>query len=117
MRNPELICLNPLIDEKITKPMCADLIAGAGIRLPVMYSQGFRNNNCIGCAKATSIVYWARTRHYYPEQFNRMAALSRKLNVRLTRIKGERSFIDEIPEDFDWSAKDKGKSIECGVTC
>lgn len=117
MRNPELILLQPLIEEKITKPMCAEIVSGAGIELPVLYKQGFRNNNCICCAKVTSIVYWARMRHFYPEQFQRMAELSRRLGARLTRIKGVRVFLDEIPLDFDWRKGGKEKSVECGVTC
>ncbi len=100
-----------------TKPMCAQIIAGAGIALPAMYGMGFSNNNCICCVKATSIVYWARCRHYFPEIFQRTAELARRLGVRLTRLKGVRIFIDEIPADFDWQKKDRSKAIECGVGC
>ena len=115
--NPEMKLLNPLIDARITKPMCAALIEGAGITLPIMYQLGFLNNNCICCVKATSIVYWARCRHYFPEIFWRMAELSRRIGCRLTRLKGKRIFIDEIPADFDWQKKERGKQAECGVLC
>lgn len=70
--NPEARLLRPLEDARITKPECAQLVEGAGIELPVMYRLGFKNNNCICCVKATSIVYWARCRHHFPEQFARM---------------------------------------------
>jgi hypothetical protein len=33
-------------------------------------------------------------------RFERMAKLARDLDVRLTRIAGERRFIDEIPSDW-----------------
>lgn len=115
--NPEVRLLSPLIDAKITKPDCALLIEGAGIELPVMYKLGFSNNNCIACAKATSIVYWARTRHYFPEQFARMDELSYRLGCRLTRLKGKRIFLRDIPPDFDWQKKDRSRDIECGVLC
>lgn len=115
-QNPEVNLLVPLVDNGITKPMCADLVSGAGIETPAMYLLGFSNNNCIGCAKATSIVYWARTRHFFPDQFVRMSELSRRLGCRLTRLKGVRIFLDEIPLDIDWSKKDRGKT-ECSLLC
>ncbi len=115
--NPEIRLINPLAKAGITKPECALLVSGAGIALPTMYGLGFANNNCICCVKATSIVYWARCRFYFPEQFQRMAVLSRRLGCRLTRLKGVRIFIDEIPADFDWHKKDRSRAIECGVGC
>lgn len=115
-QNPEIELYVPLINFGITKPQCAEMIEAAGIKQPIMYEMGFKNNNCIGCAKATSVFYWARTRHYFPEQFSRMAELSRRLGCRLTRIKGQRIFIDEIPDDFDWRRKDRS-TIECSLLC
>lgn len=114
--NPDVLLLPVLGLEGITKTECAALVAGAGITLPAMYRLGFRNNNCICCAKATSIVYWARCRHYFPEQFWRMARLSRRLGCRLTRLKGVRIFLDEIPADIDWQKKERER-IECGPLC
>lgn len=115
--NPEIRLLRPLEESGLTKADCAAFIEGAGIELPVMYGLGFSNNNCIGCVKATSIVYWARTRHHFPDEFARTAELSRRLGCRLTRLKGKRIFIDEIPADFDWQKKDRSKQVECGVLC
>lgn len=117
LNNPEIRLLRPLEAERITKAMCAQLIAGAGIAPATMYQMGFKNNNCICCAKATSIIYWARCRYYFLAEFSRMAELSRRLGCRLTRYKGKRIFIDEIPLDFDWQKVDRSKAIECGVSC
>lgn len=97
---PEMKIETPLIDRKLTKASCLSMIDSAGIKLPPMYALGFQNNNCIPCVKATSPAYWALVRKQFPEQFNRMAKLSRELNVRLCRIKDERRFIDEIPADW-----------------
>lgn len=116
-QNPEVRLLTPLIDAQITKPMCGQLVEGMGIALPVMYGMGFANNNCIACAKATSISYWARTRHFFPEQFYRMAELSRRIGCRLTRLKGVRIFLDEIPADYDWRTKKDRSQIDCGLWC
>lgn len=99
MNYPEMQIETPLIDAGITKEACLAMIAGASIEIPAMYKLGFQNNNCIPCVKATSPNYWALMRKAFPEQFDRMAKLSRELDVRLTRIKGERCFIDEIPLD------------------
>ena len=97
---PEMRILTPLIDAQLDKRACLALIQGAGIKTPIMYDLGFHNNNCIPCVKATSPNYWALVRREFPEQFARMAALSRSLGVRLTRIKNVRIFIDEIPADW-----------------
>lgn len=96
---PELTILTPLIERGITKEACLAMVERAGIRLPPMYALGFHNNNCIPCVKATSPDYWALVRLHFPAEFERMAALSRELDVRLCRLNGERSFIDEIPID------------------
>jgi hypothetical protein len=116
-QNPEVNLLTPLIDAGITKADCAIMVEfGEMIELPVMYKLGFKNNNCIACAKATSIAYWARTRHFFPAEFNRMAELSRRLGCRLTRLHGHRIFIDEIPADYDWQKRDRS-DIDCGLWC
>lgn len=101
---PEMKIETPLIDAGLTKANVLALVAGAGIALPVMYGLGFHNNNCIPCVKATSPAYWALIRQHFPAEFERMAALSRKLGARLTILRREggqniRGFIDEIPLD------------------
>jgi len=93
----EMTIKTPLIERGINKAACLAMIQNAGIALPPMYALGFQNNNCIPCVKATSPSYWALVRKNFPAEFERMAKLSRELDVRLCRIDGERSFIDEIP--------------------
>lgn len=99
-RWPKLETRAPLIKQGLTKQSCLAIIERAGVAPPAMYALGFVNNNCIPCPKATSPNYYAAIRLHFPEQFARMAKLSRKLNVRLTRIADERVFIDEIPADW-----------------
>lgn len=96
---PDLTCRFPLIERGLTKAACLDMIIRAGIKPPLTYALGFPNANCIPCVKATSPAYWALVRMHFPEHFDRMAKLSRELDARLTRIKNERCFIDEIPLD------------------
>lgn len=90
----------PLIDAGLTKQAVLAMVQSRGVDLPKMYKLGFHNNNCIPCVKATSPDYWALVRKTHPEQFELMVKLSRELGVRLCRIKGERSFIDEIPDNW-----------------
>lgn len=96
---PDIDGYFPLIERGITKAGCLAMIEKAGIKPPVTYAMGFPNANCIPCCKATSPAYWALVRKHFPAEFERMAILSRKLNVKLSRINGERVFIDEIPTD------------------
>lgn len=96
---PEMTIETPLIERGLTKAACLDMVQRAGIKLPPLYALGFQNNNCLPCVKATSPAYWALVRQHFPDKFDRMAKLSRELDVRLCRINDVRSFIDEIPLD------------------
>jgi hypothetical protein len=97
---PELTIRTPLIDAGLTKASTLQMVLDAGIAIPIPYLLGFHNNNCKTCVKATSPDYWSLVRKSYPEDFERMVALSHKLDVRLSRIKDERVFIDDIPADW-----------------
>jgi hypothetical protein len=87
----------PLIERGINKAACLALIQQAGIAPPRVYALGFLNANCIPCVKAQSPSYWALVRKHYPDDFKRMAKLSRELGVTLARMQGVRVFIDDIP--------------------
>jgi len=99
MNYPELTIITPLIDRGLDKAACLEMVARAGIKVPPLYALGFQNNNCLPCVKATSPAYWALVRKHFPDKFERMAKLSRELDVRLCRLGDVRSFIDEIPAD------------------
>ena len=53
-------------------------------------------------------------RRDFPEVFQRRCEQSRELNVRLTRFKGERIFLDELPEDYMAGGLE---NISCGPDC
>lgn len=115
---PELKQRAPLIEAGIKKKDSHAILMQHGIKRPVVYDIGMPNGNCIGCVKATSPNYWALIRKEFPEVFARRAEQSRRFGkdgVRLTRINGERVFIDEIPED--WPTKVKGGMGGCGFHC
>ncbi|MBK8772715.1 MAG: hypothetical protein IPM06_20125 [Rhizobiales bacterium] len=98
----ELTVAAPLLDAGITKEGTLAIVQRDGIDLPRSYAMGFPNANCLGtgCGKATSPDYWALYRLHFPENFARTAAYARKIGAKLTRIRGVRCFIDEIP--LDW---------------
>jgi hypothetical protein len=113
--HPELTCEWVLIESFVRKVDCHRIVREAGIEQSAMYRLGFEHNNCLGCVKATSPAYWARTRLHFPEVFERRARQSRDIGARLVRIEGERVFLDEIPADFPVDGPDG--NIECGPFC
>jgi hypothetical protein len=79
-----------------------------------MYKLGFKNNNCIGCVKATSPAYWSHVRKHFPEVFERRARVSREIGAKLVRIDGKRVFLDEMP---DGRYGQVTENISCGPQC
>jgi hypothetical protein len=70
-QNSNIKPLYPLIEMKMTKQMCAELLLMNRIRLPKMYELGYHNNNCIGCVKGGK-GYWNMIRKDFPEHFDKM---------------------------------------------
>lgn len=111
-----------LIDAGMTKQDCFEMVKKTGIKLPAVYSTGSRfgtgypNANCIGCVKATSPTYWNHVRETFPEVFKARAELSREIGCKLTRYKGQRIFLDELPPDARGRSM-KTMKVECGITC
>jgi hypothetical protein len=110
-----------LIENGVTKQACFKMLQSAGIGLPLRYLQGFLNNNCLCCVKASSIAYWIRERRINPEAFARRARQSRAINCRLTRWKNKRIFLDEIPPDSEipkrFFKKSAQENVSCGPEC
>ena len=81
----------PLIENRLTKEMCAGMLLENNIKIPRMYELGFHNNNCIGCVKG-GMGYWNRIREHFPEHFKKMAELERQVEV--SCING--TYLDEL---------------------
>lgn len=111
---PDLRVETPLIDRGINKAACLAMILSAGIAPPRTYEMGFPNANCIPCCKAQSPSYWALVRKEFPDQFERMTQISRRLGAKLARIDGERIFIDEVPLDHKVT---QAIAPECDFLC
>lgn len=105
----------PLMERGLEHSDCLSMVRDAGIELPVMYSLGYQHNNCIGCCKATGQGYWNKIREDFPEAFERMAAESRRLGVRIIRIKEKRAFLDELqPGTGNYQEEPE---VQCGIFC
>ena len=108
----------PLIELGLRKADTHAILKQHGVKRPYVYEIGMPNGNCLCCVKATSPNYWAHQRKHFPDVFARRAEQSRRFGkdgVRLTRIKGKRIFIDEIPAD--WPTDIKGSFGGCGFHC
>jgi len=105
-----------LLDRRVTKDQCYQIIKSAGLKLPRIYSLGYPNANCIGCVKATSPTYWSLVRDNHPEVFAARAEQSRRLGVRLVRVNNQRIFLDEMPVGAT-GAPLKNMDFECGLFC
>lgn len=106
---------SPLIDRGLKHADCLAMVSDAGIDLPAMYKLGYHHNNCVGCVKATGQGYWNKIRQDFPDHFDRMAAESRRLGVRLIRIDDKRAFLDELQQGTgDYQSEPE---IQCGIFC
>ncbi len=106
-----------LIDAKISKQDCMDIIVAAGIEPPAAYALGYPNANCRGCVKMTSPTGWNLVRRVDPEVFASRAEQSRRLGAKLVRHKGKRIYLDELPADAQGRPLKSLRMPDCGSFC
>lgn len=105
-----------LIDEKLSKFDCFQIVIEAGVKLPEIYSLGYPNANCIGCVKATSPTYWNHVRKMHPDEFKQRAEQSRDIGARLVRVNGERIFLDQLSPN-ERGGNMHNMQLDCGIFC
>ena len=110
----------PLIDKGLTKQDCLAMIQNAGIELPEMYKLGYKNNNCMGCVKASSPAYWKKIKIDFPKRFEMMRAFEIMTGASIckTTIDGKadvRIKLDQLPEHI--KPMDDSVDIQCGIFC
>lgn len=83
---PDTKPIYPLLMYGMNKQDCIDYINREGIRVPMAYSLGFLNNNCLktGCIQG-GIGYWQKMHEDMPDLYDKMASLEHEL----TNAKGE----------------------------
>jgi hypothetical protein len=100
----------PLIERELTKEDCHGMSRKLGVRRPMMYDLGYRNNNCIGCVKG-GMGYWNRIRVDFPEVFAERAKQEREVGH--TCIKG--IYLDELDPK---AGRIEDEIMEdCGIYC
>ena len=116
--NPEVILATPLIKENLSKSDCLEIVASAGIEIPMMYKLGYKNNNCIACCKGAK-GYWNKIRIDFPEYFDRMAKmesdLGATLNIMNVNGKRKRVSLNDLPPDAGNYKSEL--PISCGLLC
>jgi 3'-phosphoadenosine 5'-phosphosulfate sulfotransferase (PAPS reductase)/FAD synthetase len=142
--NPELKSRFPLIEQSISKNDCYYILDALGLDLPYMYKLGYRNANCTGCVKATSMGYWAAIREDFPDIYEWYAKFERKIGKKDDNGKPagmalnkkyipcpyckdkscdkcnddgkfrQRVFLDELPKD---QKPTRNISFTCGYSC
>jgi 3'-phosphoadenosine 5'-phosphosulfate sulfotransferase (PAPS reductase)/FAD synthetase len=108
----------PLIEAGLTKSDCLAMIERAGIQLPVMYELGYHNNNCIGCPKGGK-GYWNKIRRDFPDVFERMSELQRRLGNGSGFWPNPNSDGRLVLDDLHPEAgrHDEEPNIECSLLC
>jgi len=103
-----------LLENNYTKKDCLDFVKDMGIEIPAMYKLGYSNNNCVGCVKG-GMGYWNKIRVDFPEAFNKMALLERKLKHAINKDKNGAVYLDDLDSNRGNFKKDK--PADCGFTC
>lgn len=94
LNHPQTKPVFPLIAAKMNKADCLKFVSSVGIDLPLAYSLGFHNNNCLktGCVQG-GIGYWKKIQKELPDLFEKMAkvehALSDQKGVPVTMLKDQ----------------------------
>ena len=100
----------PLITNNITKEFAHGMLEKLGIKRPIMYDMGYKNNNCIGCVKG-GMGYWNKIRNDFPEVFQRRAEQERLVSH--SCING--TFLDEL-DPSSGRIQDEVMA-DCGIFC
>ena len=103
-----------LADQGYTKKDCLDFIGDMGIEIPIMYRLGYNNNNCVGCVKG-GMGYWNKIRVDFPDAFNKMAKLERKLGHAINKDKDGPVYLDVLNPNRGRFKTDMPS--DCGFTC
>ena len=106
----------PLIENNIAKSDCYAWVNKMGIKMPVMYTLGYNNNNCIGCVKG-GMGYWNKIRVDFPVQFERMALVERYIGHAINKDKNGPVYLDELDPTRGKLTLNEDMPADCGFTC
>jgi 3'-phosphoadenosine 5'-phosphosulfate sulfotransferase (PAPS reductase)/FAD synthetase len=113
----DTVFLAPLIDRGLSHSDVKAVVLGWGIELPELYKLGYRTNNCIGCVKG-GIGYWNKIRDDFPEIFERMAKIERRINFTILKDRRNQKsvplFLDELEQGHGRMSVEE---ISCSEIC
>lgn len=112
--NNEVNAEFPLAEHGFSKRDCLEWLQHKGIVLPKMYQLGYSNNNCVGCVKG-GMGYWNAIRTDFPDAFERMAKLERRLGHAINKDKDGPVFLDVLEVGRGNFKRDQPPA--CGFTC
>lgn len=123
---PEVNFFTPLIDQKITKDVCNNFLLKVNIKPPIMYSLGFKHNNCIGCVKSSSPFYWSLVRKHFPsifytrllqeKIFKAKLLVSKKKRFQLSSLASNHPYHDDSNFSCDFLCENSLKKIPISNT-
>lgn len=85
----------PLIENKLNKNDCLQILQQQKIDIPHMYTLGYHNNNCIGCFKGGA-GYWNKIRKDFPIVFQKTAEMERVRKSTCLKFNGKPLYLDEL---------------------
>lgn len=100
----------PLLEHNLTKEEAHGIADKLGLKRPIMYDMGYRNNNCVGCIRG-GMGYWNKIRVDFPEVFARRAKQEREIGH--SCISGV--FLDEL-DPMRGNIKDEVME-DCTIAC
>ena len=107
---PEFKHKFPLIERQLKKEDCHGILKELGIKRPLMYDLGYKNNNCIGCVKG-GMGYWNKIRKDFPVIFEERALLEREIGASCLR----KIYLDELDP---YSGRFEDEIVEeCNIIC
>ena len=112
--NNEVLTDFILIDQDVSKKDCMEWFESMGFHLPIMYAKGYANNNCVGCVKG-GMGYWNAIRVDFPEAFNKMALLERRIGHSINKDKDGPVYLDVL--DATRGNFKRDMPGDCGFTC
>ena len=107
---PNAKAIFPLIDAKLNKKDCLEMLIKEGIDVPAMYKLGMPNNNCFPCVKGGK-GYFNHVRKIAPDRFDWLAQKERAAGH--SCINGV--FLDEL--DPEAGRFEPMELPECGIYC
>jgi hypothetical protein len=105
LNHPKAKAIYPLLMFTYDKQKCLEIVERAGLKIPITYELGFKNNNCFktGCVQG-GVGYWQKMKREFPDKFYAMAEIEHEL----TNLSG---IAKTMLKDQSIEAKESGNEL------